>query len=278
MYSSNPYYNPVIIHLYAKDFYEHNYNDILNNNFIHAGDQKTIKTYAVNKCNRKENTTLQKKCELEDEKTDECKDEIYQENCETATYILNSAKIVSNNVLNYPFLYDYIVKFDGTDDHESPTELCKSSMNIVICGNDRWYHDFHTSYKFEIRNEKDCNDINFDPSTVAILAPAPFNVSETVHTTTIFYSDSDLSPKAENMFENSFHWMPLIKTKFALLEFMKMNHWNRVAIISDSSPASGEYERELTALFDKENVIYASRSCDVLNCDFKEVSKENRMK
>lgn len=211
---------------------------------------------------------------------------IDNKNCVVTNKIYNKFLLVSNNVLKFPDLYAYIYHLIHhpvgyySNRNKISIKACRRPLTIYVDNINAANPIIGSSSSITIKNahSSDYEAVINDPTTIAFLAKGPFVIPGAITAPTIFYDEHSYAspyPEKSYSFVNFFPWMPEEKSIFALIKFLKYNEWKRVAIISDDTTVSREFEQKLTAMLEKEEFIYTSRSCDVANCNYSKVRTIN---
>ncbi|XP_049878687.1 uncharacterized protein LOC126375667 [Pectinophora gossypiella] len=202
-------------------------------------------------------------------------DGIEYETCTVTVESMNTFTIViSNRIQRYKVLYEILQQFDENYNESSYpnwSEVIKTkNRNILLCTDEK-VDDTQIIVK-------DCTKIGdyTEMGIEAALVPKPLQEETVTNLTVLFYDIPYLLPEHTVMYPNSFtlfnNYNSLLK--YALLNFIKRQHWNRIAIISDDSPYSDSFEEELVALFREKGVVYSLKQCLGITCDFKKALQE----
>lgn len=107
---------------------------------------------------------------------------------------------------------------------------------------------------------------------LAVLAPKPFELPSEYSVPTIFYETPYLNSEDKADFPKSITLVPWRLLKYGFVELIQKVGWQRVAIVTDDSEYSLEFEDELTALFSKERLVYTVIQCEDAKCDMNKVN------
>ncbi|KAJ8720721.1 hypothetical protein PYW08_006186 [Mythimna loreyi] len=111
---------------------------------------------------------------------------------------------------------------------------------------------------------------------LAVLAPEPVELPFEYQVPTIFYEAPYMSSETKSAFPNSMNLVPWRLLKHGFVKFIKEVGWQRVAIVTDDSEYSIDFENELTTLFSKEGLVYTVIRCEDAKCDMEKIVQELR--
>uniref|UniRef100_A0A2A4JYQ8 Receptor ligand binding region domain-containing protein n=1 Tax=Heliothis virescens TaxID=7102 RepID=A0A2A4JYQ8_HELVI len=167
-------------------------------------------------------------------------------------------------------VFDVIQNMIGDEDNKVVThgrscapvfQKTRHLNTVVLCyEGDTDIKVYINPFKLIVKNINYCEPTlrDYDYSVLALLTPKGFGHSSVHSVPTIFYNTPYISEEDEASFPNSVNLLPWRLLKFGFLGFMRSMGWERVAIASDVSHYSIEFEHELTTLFDKEGIVYTS--------------------
>ncbi|KAI5640272.1 receptor family ligand binding region domain-containing protein [Phthorimaea operculella] len=212
------------------------------------------------------------------------------EHCENTTEkiaLLYYGKLISKSIKFYKLLYNILQRIDSNynvEEHEYWKKYAKVSKNgpikrhsIVICANQK----FNRSgiEKNNRHTVDDCDNVNDfkELDVLAVIAPKPCHEEEFTSLPVVFYDVMApyLLPKDKVKYPNSatlygnFH----PEMAYQLMEFIQTQSWKRIAIVSDDSLYSSDFEDLMTNLFVRNSFVYSAHQCSGLKCSFYQALK-----
>lgn len=189
------------------------------------------------------------------------------------------ANLVSKSILdlNDGHLYDFVQKMsirESEDGKSCEPFYSKTSdlTTVLLClrGNKKIVN-IQPLQLIQVA-DWDCSNYFNKNSLLAVLAPEPFNLPVEYSVPTIFYETPYLFSEYKTTFPNSMNLVPWQLLKYGFLTFIQTMGWQRVAIVSDDSEYSLEFEDELIALFNIEKIIYTVIRCEDANFEIDKVN------
>ncbi|CAB3241473.1 unnamed protein product [Arctia plantaginis] len=187
------------------------------------------------------------------------------------------AKIVSKSVanINSGDFVDFISSIQYENNTVTSRRSCLKQANkttdltIVLVCSDKWKNCLNKNWfvaknlKFKFQSTNTCGEFTkiYQNNILAVLAPTPFEMEYEVTIPTIFYETPYMSSEHKTLFPNSMNLISGLLLKHVFMKFINKAGWRRVAIISDETPYSFDFEVEMLDLFHGNQILYNVQRC-----------------
>lgn len=197
------------------------------------------------------------------------------------------AKIVSNSVAKVDSgdFVDFISSIQYENNAVTSRLSCMkqadktTDLKIVLICSDEWMHNclnrnriIAKNLKFKSKPTSACAEFVkiYQNNLLAVLAPAPFEMDYEISIPMIFYQTPYLYPEHKSHFPNSMNLVSGLLLKHVFMRFINEAGWRRVAIISDDTQYSTDFEREILESFHRKQMLYNVQRCSTSG-EFEEV-------
>ncbi|XP_026751631.2 uncharacterized protein LOC113512061 [Galleria mellonella] len=192
--------------------------------------------------------------------------------CEVKDVELQEMAAFSKNILDIKDIeiIEILSNFNinNNKEHTMPTKKYATHI-ILICSQNE--NAIDSDYKEKLKANSnpvelifsECNtEMKIPDNTSAVLAPKPLQFSSfNPQIPFIFYDSNHLLPVHEEDYPNSYTLLPWQPLKYALVKFLQKMKWQRIAVISDDSYFSDEFEKELISLLHENDFVYTVKQC-----------------